>query len=522
MTGICDPITVVLPTPAPGSEMILSKKTWRVVSPLAADPSGFAAVYIVEDEQGGEAVAKLVEKAPAAEREALIGEANLAAQYRNVVPVVDHGEYDDALVLVMPRAEMSLQKHLDDQGGSLEVDEAIRVLTDIATALADIQGAFVHRDLKPANVLLLGGSWSLSDFGLARYALATTGTDTWKYNATWLYASPEQWRGEHATELADVYAFGVLAYQLLAGNLPFMGPDLRAQHLGETPPPLTVEPPRLRDLVDECLYKAPGARPTASAILTKLGQIAGDESADAGLAALEQANSLEVKRRADADAQRSAEQEFRERNAELQSAATESFRRVTERMIEVIRARGSTVQLLFDRADRGRFPIDSPASGKALLAILNGVQLGVDNAQPSPSKPGTLPFTVVSESVITLLLESPVQGWRGRSHSLWFCNAVEEDRFAWYEHAFTTLAMGGGGRQQLDPFALDTIDAGPVFAPGVIRTQRSWNFEELDRSNPSAFISRWLGWFGRAAQGQLQPSAMTPEQPIRQDYWWRK
>lgn len=516
-------MTAVIPTPAPGSEMTLNKKTWRVVSRLAADRSGFAAVYIVEDEHGGEAVAKLVEKAPAAEREALIGEANLAAEHRNVVPVVDHGEYDDALVLVMPRADMSLQRYLDTHGGGpLEVDEAIRVLTDVATALADIEGAFVHRDLKPANVLLLDGHWSLSDFGLARYALAATATDTWKYNATWLYASPEQWRGEHATERADIYAFGVMAYQMVAGNLPFTGPDLRAQHLGETPPTLAVEPARLGDLITECLYKAHAARPTASAVLTKLGQIAQDKSADADLAALDRANSLEVNRLAAADAQRSAEQEFRERTAELQIAATESFQRVTDRMIEVIRDRGSTVKLLTDRAGSGRSPIDTPASGKAFLAILNGVQLSVDKRQPSPSKPHTLPFTVVSESVITLTLQNPIQGWRGRSHSLWFCNAVDEGRFAWYEHAFTTLALGGGGREQIDPFALDSIDAGPVFASGLIRMQRSRNFEEVDRSDPSAFVNRWLGWFGRAAQGQLQPSLITPEQPVRQDYWWRR
>jgi eukaryotic-like serine/threonine-protein kinase len=201
---------------APGTKLHLNRKTWRVVGPLAADSSGFGDLYIVvddghDDDDEDQAVAKLVDRiAGDVEREALIGTANEAARHPNVVPVIDTGDHSGALVLVMPRAEASLAKYLEDQGGSLEADDAVRVLKDIATALDGINGLLVHRDLKPANVLLLDGAWSLTDFGLARYSEASTGTDTWKFNATKQYASPEQWRGEHATEAADVYAFGVI------------------------------------------------------------------------------------------------------------------------------------------------------------------------------------------------------------------------------------------------------------------------------------------------------------------------
>jgi eukaryotic-like serine/threonine-protein kinase len=144
---------------APGTELELTRKTWRVISPLPADDSAFGDLYIVEDEQHYEAAAKFIDRAaPAAEREVLIGVANEAAQHRNVVPVIDYGEHDDAWVLVMRRAEVSLKKYLEERGGSLEVDEAVRVLTDIATALEDIDGVLVHRDLKPANILLLDGA----------------------------------------------------------------------------------------------------------------------------------------------------------------------------------------------------------------------------------------------------------------------------------------------------------------------------------------------------------------------------
>jgi serine/threonine-protein kinase len=127
---------------------------------------------------------------------------------------------------------------------------------------------------------------------------------------------------------------------------------------------------------------------------------------------------------------------------------------------------------------------------------------------------------VVSESVITVTRLHAVNGWAGRSHSLWFCDAIEEGLFRWYEHAFMTMAFAGSP-STIEPFALDSIDAGPVLRPGLVRQQRAWNFEELDRSDPSDFINRWLGWFGKAAQGELQRPQM-PEQTIRTDYWWNR
>jgi serine/threonine protein kinase len=178
---ICrDEIAVVL---ASGTQLKLKKKTWTVVGPLGADDGGFGDLYIVEDEASNEAVAKLVKKAPAADREALIGTANAAARHPNVVPVIDDGEHADKWVLVMPRAEISLSQYLDDRGAPLDPMEAVAVMLDVATALQALKGVVVHRDLKPANILLWNGAWSLTDFGLARYADEATGTETWKDRA---------------------------------------------------------------------------------------------------------------------------------------------------------------------------------------------------------------------------------------------------------------------------------------------------------------------------------------------------
>jgi serine/threonine-protein kinase len=503
---------VVAPV-ASGTELKLSHKTWRVVAPLAADASGFGDLYIVGDEQGDEAVAKLVERAPGAERELLIGVANEAAQHRNVVPIIDNGEHDDAWVLVMPRAEASLKKYLEDRGGFLEVDEAVRVLTDVATALADINGVLVHRDLKPANILLLNGAWSLADFGLARYAEASTGTDTWKYNATRQYASPEQWRGEHATEAADVYAFGVVGYQLLTGQLPFPGPDFRQQHLNDQAPALTVGSMRLRDLIEGCLYKPPETRPTPTAILKRLEKTAEQPTA-AGLKKLAQANRDEVQRQAGAHAKTSADRQQRQWREQMHATAVQAFARVGQEIVETIQGIAPTAKI-----ERGPAPERSlrRTEGKLLIASLNGADLGLDQPQMSPAT-WTAPFTVISESVIIVTRPHPTRdGWVGRSHSLWFCDAKEKNRFAWYELAFWQGALGG--HPSIDPTAASAQQTHIVFEPVMGTIELARPFTALDRSDLSEFLERWLGWFGEAAAGDLQRPSLPEGEPQGS---WRK
>lgn len=230
---------------------------------------GFGRVYAAKSADR-EAVAKLVPKVPGAERELLFED---LAGVPNVVPIIDSGETKDAWVLIMPKAETSLRQHQVDAGGPLEAAEALGILTDIACALVGLDGRVVHRDLKPENVLLLDGHWCLADFGISRYAEATTAPDTRKYALTPPYAAPERWRFERATIATDVYAVGAIAYELLSGSLPFGGPmdyDFREQHLHGMPKPLDYLPAGLGALIDECLYKAPEARPGPSDLLARL------------------------------------------------------------------------------------------------------------------------------------------------------------------------------------------------------------------------------------------------------------
>jgi serine/threonine-protein kinase len=417
----------------------------------------------------------------------------------------------------MPRADTNLADYVQTHG-PLGVDDAIAILVDVATALADINADLVHRDIKPKNILSLEGRWCLADFGIARYAAATTSPDTRKFNLSVPYAAPEQWRMEHATAATDVYAFGVVGYELLAGQLPFPGPDaadFRDQHLNEQAPRLSVGSSGLRDLIEECLFKPPGTRPTPSEILRRLPLAAQQPAGPAGLDKLAKANRAEIQRQGSEHARASSDQERQQWRDELYATAVLMFERVQREFVDKIHEVAPVAAV-----EVGPAPPKSlrQTVGKLFITTLNGAQIGLDVPQLSPAS-WTTPFTVISESVITVTRPHPTRdGWVGRSHSLWFCDAKEENRFAWYELAFWNGAFGG--HPTMEPHAESASGTQAVFEPVMIRTQLAWPPTEIDRSDLSEFVGRWLGWFGDAATGSLQRPLKMPEHETQGS--WRR
>jgi serine/threonine protein kinase len=296
---------------------------------------GFGQVYAATSAGGETAVIKLVPKAPGADRELLFVDLN---SVRNVVPIIDSGETPDAWALVMPRAEKSLRQHLNENGRPIAVADTIAILKEIALALVDLDGKVVHRDLKPENILLLDGVWCLADFGISRYAEASTAPDTQKYALSAPYAAPERWRGERAEATTDIYSLGVIAFELLMHSWPFAGPgrdDFREQHLHADPFPLTAGPTSLRAMVGECLFKAPGARPRAANVLARLERM-GQRNRTGGLAQLEQADLAEVARRAENERIGSAKRSLAEQRSELVKAASGSLKLIADALFDAI------------------------------------------------------------------------------------------------------------------------------------------------------------------------------------------
>ena len=116
---------------------------------------------MVESDGSAHHVAKFIPKDPGADRELLF---RGLSDVRNIVPIVDTGEWDACWIIVMPKAVMSLADLLSKAGGPVPEGRATPILIDVAGALVSTKNRVVHRDIKPANILLFDGRWCLAGF----------------------------------------------------------------------------------------------------------------------------------------------------------------------------------------------------------------------------------------------------------------------------------------------------------------------------------------------------------------------
>ncbi len=206
-------------------------------------------------------------------------------QHPNIVPILTAGMSDGLPYFTMPFvAGESLRSLLS--AGPVQLKAVIPLLRDVARALAHAhkQGV-VHRDIKPENILLTEGSAVVTDFGIAK-ALRNAGTSAGNGTLTSMgttigtpaYMAPEQAAGDPTVDLrADLYSWGVVAYEALAGRHPFAhrrsAYELIAAHFSELPPPLesqvsgSARP--LADLIMRCLAKNPNERPVSASELVE-------------------------------------------------------------------------------------------------------------------------------------------------------------------------------------------------------------------------------------------------------------
>ncbi len=262
---------------------------------------GMSRVFVArENALGREVVVKVLapELSASVSAERFTREIATAArlQQANIVPVLAAGTSDGVPYYTMPYVKGESLRAQMARGVVLSMHDRLNVLRDVARALAYAHGeGVIHRDIKPDNILLSAGTAVVTDFGIAKAISAArthdgppastndgTLTQAGSSIGTPAYMAPEQAVGDAVDHRADIYAWGVVAYELLSGAHPFAGKtgtsQLIAAHLTETPVALAVRSPdvprEVVALVMQCLAKHPGDRPaSAPSLLEQLATV---------------------------------------------------------------------------------------------------------------------------------------------------------------------------------------------------------------------------------------------------------
>jgi eukaryotic-like serine/threonine-protein kinase len=254
---------------------------------------GMATVYLARDLRHERLVALKVlrpELAASLGPERFLREIKLAAQLQHphILPLHDSGEASGFLYYVMPYIEGESLRGRLARRGELPVHDAVKILIEIVDALAYAhEHGVVHRDVKPDNVLLSGRHALVTDFGVAKAVSEATGRQQLTTEGVALgtpnYMAPEQAIADPGIDhRADIYAVGIVGYELIVGHPPFAGrpaQEILAAHVMQPPPPLCTQrpacPPALEAVILRCLEKRPADRwQSADELLAQLEPLA--------------------------------------------------------------------------------------------------------------------------------------------------------------------------------------------------------------------------------------------------------
>ena len=239
---------------------------------------GMATVYLAEDVRHHRKVAVKVlrpELAASMGPDRFLREIEIAAQLQHphILPLLDSGDAAGFLFYVMPYVQGESLRDRLVRERELPVHDALRIITEVADALAHAhERGVVHRDIKPENILLSGRHALVADFGVAKAVSEATGrlklTSVGVALGTPTYMAPEQASADPGLDhRVDIYALGVVAYELLAGRPPFTGhtaQEVLAAHMTRPPEPIRNfrgnVAPAVETIVLRCLEKHPADR----------------------------------------------------------------------------------------------------------------------------------------------------------------------------------------------------------------------------------------------------------------------
>jgi eukaryotic-like serine/threonine-protein kinase len=186
----------------------------------------------------------------------------ICGQHPNVLPFIEAKIFEGQIAIFSEYATGGSLEDLIKESGSLSIDEAIEITIGILNGLAHLHSnGIIHRDLKPANILLQNKTPRLADFGISR--VMSTNHSSQTVSGTPYYMAPEAFDGKR-NALTDIWAVGVILYQLLTGNLPYPYHEytrlIGAIVLRQPDPLPTSIPQKLNEIVLKSLAKAPEER----------------------------------------------------------------------------------------------------------------------------------------------------------------------------------------------------------------------------------------------------------------------
>jgi serine/threonine protein kinase len=211
-------------------------------------------------------------------------------QHPHIVPLLQAGEAGGSLYYTMPYVDGESLRERMSRERQMSIADVSRILEEVASALgyAHEQGV-VHRDMKPENVLFFHGQAVVLDFGIAKALSASATNDEAAGRITQrgmslgtpTYIAPEQAAGDPDLDhRADIYALGVVAYEMLSGHPPFSGrtpQQVMAAHASQKPEPINKRrhdvPGELSALVMRCLEKRPADRPSSAMEIARVSKV---------------------------------------------------------------------------------------------------------------------------------------------------------------------------------------------------------------------------------------------------------